>query len=155
MFDQFGIGGLLANPIGGNAATPSQPIQFFTLKDIGVDIDEKLVALMGQNKGPDDVAPSDMSIKCKASFGRLDLNAYNAVMFGETVATGISVSVPIPGIQNSVLGSVTPAVPGSGTWAKDGGVYYTATGQPFKRVASDAQHRTIRRFLGSLHLQFP
>ncbi|MDE2105695.1 MAG: hypothetical protein KGL39_51180 [Patescibacteria group bacterium] len=136
MFDQFGIGGCLAIPVGGNLATPSQPIQFLTLQDVGVDIDQKLVGLMGQDKGPDDMAPSDMTIKCKAAFGRLDANAYNAIMFGETMQSGISVSVPYPGIQETIATSVTPVVPNSGSWSKDGGVYYTATGQPLKRVPS-------------------
>lgn len=136
MFDQFGIGGLLAIPVGGNQATPSIPIQFMTLKDVSVEVDQKIVGLMGQAKGPDDAAPSDESVKCKATWGRLDINAFNAIMFGETITTGITVSIPYPGIQAAVAASVTPAVPNSGTWAKDGGVYYTATGQPLKRVPS-------------------
>jgi len=136
MFDQFGIGGLFANPNGGNSATPSVPIQFMTVQDVSVECDQKLVEMMGQDKGPDDVAPSDMTVKCKAAFGRLDVNAYNAIMFGETISSGISVSVPYPGIQAAIAASVTPTVPGSGTWLEDGGVYYTTTGQPLKRVAS-------------------
>jgi hypothetical protein len=136
MFDQFGIGGALAIPVGGNLATPSVPIQFLTLGGCSVDIDQKIVGLMGQSEGPDDAAPSDMTIKCKADWGRLDVNQFNSIMFGETITTGISVSVPYPGLLNTIATSVTPVVPNSGTWAKDGGVYYTATGQPLKRVAS-------------------
>jgi len=126
----------MAVSVGGNKATPDVPIQLFAIQEATADISQKLVALMGQFKGPDDVAPSDMKITGKCGFGHLDVNTYNALMFGETITTGLTVSVPIPGIQTTIGATVTPTVPNTGTWIKDGGVFYSATGQPLKRVAS-------------------
>jgi hypothetical protein len=90
---QFGIGALFARPVGGNAATPSFPQQFGIIQDVSLDITQKLVSLFGQNKFPDDVAPSDMEIKGKAGFGKIDIHAYNTLFFADTIATGMVVSV--------------------------------------------------------------
>lgn len=93
MLYQFGVGYLLAKPRGGNASTPSGPVRFGTVQDIALDITQKLVKLMGQMKGPDDIAASDMEVKGKSGFGELDVNIWNALMFGDTVAAGITRAV--------------------------------------------------------------
>jgi hypothetical protein len=85
---QFGIGGMYANPNGGNLATPSGPQRFGTIQDVSVEFDQKLVELMGQNKMPDDVAPSDMKISGKGGFGNIEIDIYNALFFADTIVTG-------------------------------------------------------------------
>jgi hypothetical protein len=136
-FFQFGIGGLFAIPTTGNLATPSGPVQFGTIQDTNVEFNQKLEKLMGQNKGPDDIAPSDMEIKGKSGFGRIDVNIYNALFFGETIATGISVTQPneahaIPATPFTV----TVAPPNSGTFSKDLGVRFASNLQALTRVTS-------------------
>lgn len=85
---QFGIGGMYANPNGGNLATPSGPQRFGTIQDVSVEFDQKLVELMGQNKMPDDVAPSDMKISGKGGFGNIEIGIYNSLFFADTITAG-------------------------------------------------------------------
>jgi hypothetical protein len=88
---QFGIGGMYANPTGGNLATPSGPAFFGTIQNIDLDIDGKNVELRGQNQFPDDVAPSDKSIKGKAGFAKIEIDIYNSLFYGETITTGMKI----------------------------------------------------------------
>ena len=110
---QFGIGGMYGNPTGGNLATPSGPQRFGTLQNIDLEISQKLVSLYGQNKFPDDVAPSDMKVSGKGGFANIEIDVYNALFYAETIATGISAVAPdelhpIPGasgIEVAVIGT--------------------------------------------------
>jgi hypothetical protein len=88
---QFGVGGLFGNPNGGNLATPSWPQRFGTIQNVDLDISQKLQSLYGQNKFPDDVAPSDMKITGKGGFAQIEINIYNALFYAETTTSGISV----------------------------------------------------------------
>lgn len=101
-------------------------------------MDQKFVDLKGANKGPDDVATSEMTAKGKASMGRTDLDVYNQAFFADTTTTGMTAVAPDVSatIPATTPFTVTPTVPGSGTWSKDLGVRYTATAQPLVRVAS-------------------
>lgn len=85
---QFGIGGMYGVPNGGNLATPSGPQRFGTIQDVSVEFNQKLVELMGQNKMPDDVAPSDMKINGKGGFGAIEIGIYNALFFADAVVSG-------------------------------------------------------------------
>ena len=136
-FFQFAIGGIFANPNGGNLATPEGPIQLGTIQECQVEFSQKLVSLMGQFKLPDDVAPSDQKITFKAGFGRIDVNIYNNLFWGDTVTnSGISVSTPIPGEQHTIAGTVT--VNNSSVFVEDAGVFYTANGQQLLRTTSSS-----------------
>jgi hypothetical protein len=88
---QFGIGGLFANPNGGNLAVGSGPVQFGTIQEASLEMTQKLVSLMGQNKWPDDVAPSDMKGSGKSGTARINLELFNNLFFGDSIATGIEI----------------------------------------------------------------
>ena len=88
---QFGIGGMYANPTGGNLATPSGPAFFGTIQNVDVEIDGKNVDLRGQNQFPDDVAPGDKTIKGKAGFAKVEIDIYNELFYGDTITTGIKI----------------------------------------------------------------
>lgn len=124
---QFGVGGLFTNPTGGNTGTPSWPQRMFSIQDIDIDIDRKNVALMGQNEGPDDVAPSDTTIKGKSGFGYFNPDVFNVLFFGDTVATGnpydmfTAAAIAIPGTPFQV----TPTIPSAGTALEDLGVQFS------------------------------
>jgi hypothetical protein len=143
VFLQFGVGWTFANPTGGNLSTPTGPQFLGSVADIGLDISQKLVKLMGQSKGPDDVAPSDMEIKGKAAFGQIDPATFNALMFGDT-ATPAETTAPTISAreQHSVPATSTYiiTVTSSATYLEDLSVYYgnnpSAVGQPFQQVAS-------------------
>jgi hypothetical protein len=137
---QFGIGGMFGNPVGGNLATPSGPQQFGTLQDVSVEFTQKLVELYGQNKFPDDVAPSDMKLSGKAAFAKIEIELFNALYFAETIATGIDIvkdreAATVP----STPGPYTVTVTEAADFVKDLGVLYAATGKPFERVAAASE----------------
>lgn len=135
MYYQFGIGAMLAAPVGGNASTPSGPVRFGTIQDVGVDIDQKLVELRGQMKGPDDVAPGDMTIKFKSGFGELDIEIWNNLMFGDTVATGMVRAI----LDEAATIPATPykvTVTNGANFVADYGVRFALTGAFLDRVAS-------------------
>lgn len=130
---QFGIGAMMGRPISGNLATPSTPVQFGVIQDVSLDMDQKLVELRGQNKFPDDVAPSDMTIKGKASFGKIEIDTFNNLFYADSITTGIEIIVdrenhPVPTTPFRV--TVTNAA----TFLADLGVLYKATGAPLERV---------------------
>ena len=120
---QFGIGGLFANPVGGNASTPSWPQQFATIQDVHIEISQKLVELMGQNKMPDDVAPSDEKITGKAGMANIQIDLYNTLFAGETTTTGGTAVTPFPGELGTVA-TASVTVTHSATWVTDLGVQY-------------------------------
>ena len=130
---QFGIGGMFANPVGGNLGTPSFPQRFGTIQNVDVEFTQKLVALRGQYKGPDDVAPSDMDVKGKGAFAALEVEIYNTLFFADTISAGIK-TIPITQGVDGEPHSI-PATPGPytvttthTTLIADLGVRYAATG---------------------------
>lgn len=135
MFVNFGCGDIYFNPIAGNQAPNPTPGQALGVQDVSLEIDQKLVELKSQNKGPDDVAAADMTVKGKLTMGRMDLDLLNNSYFAETPSTG----------QTSVQVSEADSVPGtpfqvtvthSATFVKDLGVRLASNAQPFTRVAS-------------------
>jgi hypothetical protein len=135
---QFGIGGLYAKQVGGNAGTPNFPQRFATLQDVNLDFDGKLVELRGQNQFPDDVAPSDKNCKGKAAFGAIEIDIYNALYFADTITDGgvlvvDSEAATIP----ATPGPYTVTVTGSATWTEDLGVRY-ADGSGYLQAGSVA-----------------
>lgn len=133
---QFGIGGMYGNPIGGNLATPSFPQRFGTIQDVSVEFNQKLVPLRGQFKGPDDVAPSDMEVKGKGAFAALEVEIYNSLYFGDTIAANIK-NIPL---TSGVDGELHTVATGSATVSHtpvltDLGVRYQSGGY-LQQVAS-------------------
>lgn len=140
MFIQFGIGEILLAPVGGNLPANPSPFQPITLQDVTLDITGKLVKLMGQNKGPDDVAPSDMEVKGDIGIGRMDVNLFNQTIFGESTSPIAGIDAQIPQEAHTVPvnpGPYTVAVAQAGAnWRKDLGVRYASgpnAGQNFLR----------------------
>ena len=132
---QFGIGAMMGRPIGGNLASPSTPVQFGVIQDVSLDIDQKLVELRGQNKFPDDVAPSDMTIKGKAAFGKIEIDTFNNLFFADSITDGIEIIVDR---ENQAV-PATPyrvTVDNATDFLADLGVLYKATGQPLERVTA-------------------
>lgn len=132
---QFGIGAMFGRPTGGNLATPSGPVRFAVIQDVGLDFDQKLVELRGQEKFPNDVAPSDITIKGKAAFGRIDVSVYNSLFFAETITAGVKKIVD--GESGTVPG--TPyqiTVTNGANFVEDLGVNFATDGDELIRVAS-------------------
>jgi hypothetical protein len=105
---QFGTAPIFANPqlIPGSAlATPTGPQRLGIVQDIDVEITQKLVDLYGQNKFPEDTAPSDMKISCKAAFAQLEIEIYNALMLADTIVPGSRIVAPS---ERHVIGGTAP-----------------------------------------------
>lgn len=137
---QFGIGGLFGNPNGGNEASPANPIQFGTLQDVQIEIDQKLVPLYGQNKFPEDVAPSDMKVTGKGGFANINVDVYNQLYFADTISTGIKIVASNEAGTVPAMTTFTIVVANAGSmgvnYVLDLGVRYAATGKKLFRVAS-------------------
>jgi hypothetical protein len=133
---EFGIGGMFANPNAGNTVATGSgggPVQFGIIQNVELDISQALKELMGQNKFPDDVAPSDMKVTGKGGFARLNIPIMNNLFYADTVATGGSIVQPneahtVPGSPYTV--DISP--PNSGTFGQDLGVVYAANFAPLK-----------------------
>lgn len=87
---QFGVGAVYCLPNGGNIASPNTPANLQTIQDVDITFEQKLEELRGQHIDPDDVAPSDRSVKFKAAFAGMPIDIFNALMMGETIVTGLN-----------------------------------------------------------------
>lgn len=135
----FGSGILIAQPQGGNQPTLPAPVQVGVLQNVKVTFSGDVKELTGQLQFPVDTAVGKKTIKGSFQFAQMTLTDWNNIMFGEA-ATGTggralsfqqAASVPATGPY-----TVTPTVPGSGTWQSDAGVYYASTGIKLTPVAS-------------------
>ena len=118
---QFGCSALFARPTTGYVGAPVlSPQRFGTLQDVNIDIDRKLVELRGQDIDPDDVAAGDRTIKFKAGVGKIEVEFYNALFFGDTISPG-GVSLVI---DEDITASPTVTVAHSATFASNLSVRY-------------------------------
>lgn len=135
MYIQFGVGQALANPVAGNLATVHNPVQFATLQDIDVSIDQTLKELKGQYQFPDDVAPADRKGSGKIGTGRINVDSFNQLFFADSIATGIKILSAREQHTIPADTAYTATVTHTTGWV-DLGVVYAATGIPFKAVTT-------------------
>jgi hypothetical protein len=123
----FGVANVFMNPTLGNIPTLATNQQLITLQDFTIDIDATLKDLRGQFQFPDDVATADRKIAWKSGSGRMDIDAYNNVIFGESAITTGGEDVNV-NEAHSIPGSTpfTITVTNSATYVKDEGVIYTS-----------------------------
>lgn len=136
----FGAGALWGTPLTdafGNPLSNPSPILFGVLQNVSVDISGDIKELSGQNQFAVAVGRGKGKIGLKASFAQLNGAIINSLFFGQTMTSGILSDVydttgsAIP----TTPYTITPTVPGSGTWTADLGVR-DANGLPMTRVAS-------------------
>jgi hypothetical protein len=133
----FGAGALWGTPLTdafGNALSNPTPVLFGVLQSVSVDISGDIKELSGQNQFPVAVGRGKGKIGLKASFAQLNGSIINSLFFGQAMTSGL-VSDNYDTLGTTVATSVTPTVPGSGTWAADLGVR-DANGVPMIHVAS-------------------
>lgn len=140
MIFQGGITAVMANPTGGNLATPTGPQQVFTIQSCEIDFQSKVVEAMGQNQGPDDVFASDRKYNGKCSILQISPDIYNALMFGDVITQGqqqivsVAESHTIPATPGPYTVTVTP--PSSGTFVQDLGVTFQTNPSNFSGVSA-------------------
>lgn len=138
----FGAGLLWGTPLtdaAGNAISNPTPLQFGTLQDVSLDVSFDVKELFGQLQFAVAVGRGKGKITGKAKYAQIDALAWNSIMFGQTLNTGLigdyydTTGSNIPATPGPY--TITPTIPGSGTWTRDLGVR-NASGLPMKRVAS-------------------
>jgi len=133
---QFGTGNVIFVPLAGNLPTPSSPRIPATIQDFNFENQGTMKELRGQSQYPDDVAVSDKKATWKMGNGRFDIDLFNNLFAGEVASTGGVVVDVNEAHTVPATNPTTVTVTNSGTFSKDLGVTYSATGQPLARVAS-------------------
>jgi hypothetical protein len=128
----FGSGLLFAT----NTAANSTPVQFGTLQDVSLDVSRTLKELYGQGQFPVAIGAAQMKITGKAKFAQVNGRLYNDLFYGGTTSVGQTLMAyneagTVPASTTYIV-----TVVNSATWVEDQGVLYSATGLPFKKVAS-------------------
>lgn len=127
----FGTGQLYATPVGGGA-----PLRFGALQDVSVDFSGDIKQLFGQYQFALDTARGKTKVEWKAATGNIDVEAFNQIFFGGTVAANDEL------VQVFNEAGSIPATPFQVTVANaadfymDLGVTFALTGVPLKQVAS-------------------
>lgn len=136
----FGSGVLVGTPLtdanGAAIAVPS-PVIFGALQDVMIDISAEIKQLYGQNQFPLAVGRGKGKISGKAKMAQINASLMNSLFFGQSLTSGIVDNVyDLTGtVVPSTPFTITPTVPGSGTWVFDLGVR-DSNGVPLTRVAS-------------------
>lgn len=137
----FGVGTLFGtatqDATGATIANPT-PIKIGELQDISADFSRDLKPLYGNNNMPVAVGAGKMKFDFKAKYARISGRVLNDLYFGQSMTSGT-----LQAIQNDLTGAaipaspytITPTVPGGGTWVRDLGVM-DSNGLPMTRVAS-------------------
>lgn len=129
---RFGTGFLWGIPVGVSNPTP---VMFAALQDCNVDFSQDLKGLYGSGKYPIEQAGGKAKLETKATVGRIDPLLFNAIYFGGTQTTGVT-------LGSAGEAGVIPATPFTITVANganfrvDLGVYNVATGVFLTRVAA-------------------
>jgi len=136
----FGSGAIYATPLvdaAGNTITNPTPVKFLACQDISIDISFDTKMLHGSNQMPLSVARGKGKIAVKAKYGQVNGAHFNNAFFGQTLSTGRDQYVQdnTGSVIPATPFTVTPVVPGAGTWNADMGVR-NAQGAPLTRVAS-------------------
>ena len=136
----FGAGVLWGTPTfdatGAAIANPT-PLMLAVTQEVSIDIQGDIKELYGSNQFPVAVGRGKMKITGKAKYGQFNGAVMNSLFFGQTVTSSVY------SIVNDVTGAtipstpftITPTIPGSGSFAQDLGVR-DAVGNPMTRVAS-------------------
>lgn len=136
----FGAGVLWGTPTidaNGAAIINATPLMLAVTQEVSIDIQGDIKELYGSNQFPVAVGRGKMKITGKAKYGQFNGAVMNSLFFGQTMTSSLY------GIVNDVTGatipgtpfSITPTVPGSGSYVQDLGVR-DATGNPMTRVAT-------------------
>lgn len=119
----FGAGTVMGKRID----TPNLPIIFFGVtQEWTMDIDQKLVTLIGQNKDPVDVAPSERTVTGKIKFARVQASGMGNLLFGNSPTAGAGFEIVGPE-NHSAIASTTLTVTNGATFLQDLGLFYHNT----------------------------
>ena len=107
---------------------------FGTTQEWELNIDQKLVNLMGQYKDPVDVAPSERTVTGKVKFARLQMSMWGNLLFGITPTSSSGIDMVVG--ETKTTTTTTYTVASAAAFSGDLGVYYAASGIALTPVAS-------------------
>lgn len=134
----FGVGQIWATPTydaTGTAITNPTPIQFGTVQDVSLSLSWELKKLYGSLDFPVAIGRGQGSVTGSLSAAKINFAALNFVMSG-TAATGIVDTYDHAAAIPTTPFTITPTIPGGGTFDADLGVLNVTTGRQMTRVAS-------------------
>lgn len=137
----FGAGEAYGVPLtdsAGNTISNPTPVRMGVMQGASVDISGDLKELHGQYQFAMDAARGKGKIAAKLENAQISARAWNSLFFGQTVASGT-----LNAVYSDTTGalipaspySITPTIPGTGTWVEDLGVI-DSNGVALTRVAS-------------------
>lgn len=114
----------------------STPIRFGALQDVAIDFTFTLKELHGQYQFPLAVGRGTGKISGKAKFAQINGLTLNSLFFGQSLATGQTLTSLTEAQSVPASTPFTVSVANSATFAGDLGIAYAATGLPLTKVAS-------------------
>lgn len=137
----FGAGAMWGTPLTdsqGNAVSNPTPVRFGVAQEISLDIDFSTKELYGTLQFPVAIGRGTAKISGNIKNAQINGRAWASLFFGQSFSNAVFSDVlDTTGtlIPASTPFTITPTVPGSGTWAADLGVLDT-NGNPMQAVAS-------------------
>jgi hypothetical protein len=134
----FGSGIMFGFPSGAQTGTNITPVEIGVIQNAKVDITADIKALFGLYSFPIDTAVGKRQIKGSAAFAQYEGTAWNNLMFGSagSVAAGAAQIASYREAGTIPITPFTVTVAQSAHFVQDGGVRFSATGQPLQAVAS-------------------
>lgn len=133
---QFGVGDVFATQTidaSGVAVALPQPIKLGTLQEISLDFSFEAKELYGAFQFPVAVGRGKGKASAKAKVADINGRLLSDIVFGRAVTTGIDSIMPED--VKAIAATVTVVPPSTGTFKRDLGVRFTATGVELVRVA--------------------
>jgi len=127
-----------AGTVVGRRTDISNPTPSFLgiLQDIELDFDQSLKELIGQQKVAVDVAMAQLKITGKAKFARISSSTLRDLLFGAAATVTSASGLAFVTGEAQTTATTTLTVTNAATFKEDYGVFYSATGKQFTRVAS-------------------
>lgn len=136
----FGAGKIIAVPTNladGTAIAVPQPVVLGILQEVSLDLSVDVKKLYGAAMYPVAVAQGKGSISLKAKYADISAAILGSLFFGQAATAAIKAMVTgIAGVVPGTPFQLTPAVPSSGAWVGDLGVFNADDGSQYVRVAS-------------------
>lgn len=127
----FGVGTIIGRRT--DITNPTPPF-LGIMQDIEISFDQTLKELIGQYKMPVDIAPAQLKVTGKAKFAKIQANATNDLLLGQTLTSAAGEVMAVAEVQTTA--STTFTVTHSATFVHDLGVFYQSTGIQLVRVAA-------------------
>ena len=127
----FGVGTAVAKR---TDVANNKPVLLGVLQDLEIDFSQSVKELIGQYKLPVDVAPAALKITGKAKFARMQIDMFNALMFGNTLTAASGTDLIVN--EAHTMAATTYTVAFGATFIEDQGVFYQNTGIQLQPISA-------------------